>query len=98
MASRSPRALSPSRLSLPAGKPGRKCAAAIEGGRYRTAEGQGIGGPHRVRIVGFDGIATRWQGEDLPDGKSLFSPYQATVDFPRQDGEYNFAIQKSGKK
>lgn len=67
----------------------------IENGLYGTAEGQGIdGGVLHVRIVGFDGVATRWQGEDLPEGKSLFSPYQATVDFPRQDGEYHFAIKK----
>jgi hypothetical protein len=78
---------------------GPEVRVAIEGGWYHTGEGQGIGGgPYRVRIVGFDGVATRWQGEDLPDGKSLFSPYQTTVDFPRQDGEFNFAIQKAGDK
>jgi hypothetical protein len=80
------------------GNKGPDCRVAIVDGRYRTEEDKGfVGGPHVVRIVGYDGVPTRWQGEDLPDGKSLFSPYQAKVDFPQQDGEFNFAITKAGK-
>ena len=70
--------------------------AAIVDGKYRTEAGKGIvGGPHVVRIVGYDGVPARVEGEDLPDGRSLFSPYQVSVDFPRQDSEYNFDIKKA---
>jgi hypothetical protein len=70
--------------------------AAIVDGKYSTDAGKGIiGGPHVVRIVGYDGVPTRVEGEELPDGKSLFPPYQTTVDFPKQDGEHDFAIPKS---
>ena len=72
--------------------------AEIVDGKYQTSAEMGIiGGPHTVRIVGYDGIPARVEGEDLPNGKGLFAPYQTTVDFPKQDSEYNFAITKSGK-
>jgi hypothetical protein len=72
--------------------------AEIIDGKYRTESGKGIiGGPHNVRIVGYDGIPARVEGEDLPDGKSLFAPHQEKIDFPKQDREYNFAIAKAGK-
>jgi hypothetical protein len=72
--------------------------APIENGSYRTETSKGIvGGPHHVKIVGYDGIATSMEGEQLPDGQSLFTPYQTTVDFPKQDSKHNFDIPKSAQ-
>ena len=69
----------------------------IVNGRYSTgAEAGVVGGPHTIRIIGYDGIPTSMEGEKLPDGKSLFPPYQATFDFPKQASEKNFEIPKAG--
>lgn len=69
--------------------------APIVDGRYTTPKDMGlVGGPHRVKIVGYDGIPTAVGGEKIPDGKSLFPPYEAEVDLPKQDGEQNFEVPK----
>lgn len=69
--------------------------AEIKDGHYRTATGKGVsGGPHVVHIVGYDGVATSAEGEELPDGQSLFTPYQTTIDFPKEKVEHNFEIPK----
>lgn len=70
--------------------------AEIKNGQYRTAEGKGVvGGPHIVKVVGLDGIPISMEGEELPDGQSLFIPYQVTIDFPKEKHEHNFEIPKS---
>ncbi len=70
--------------------------APIVEGRYALVTEAGFApGPHSVRITGTDGVATRWQGEDLPEGKTLFSPYQNRIDLPPQDVEFNFDITKA---
>lgn len=56
--------------------------AAITNGEYDTiAGGKGvIGGPHVVRISGFDGIHVA----ELPNGKPLFPDYQTKADLPKE--------------
>tara|TARA_R110002072_G_scaffold303142_1_gene495867 strand:+ start:152079 stop:152564 length:486 start_codon:yes stop_codon:yes gene_type:complete len=67
--------------------------AEIRDGVYRTAAGKGVvGGPHRIRIIGFDGIARTESGEELADGASLFTPYESSIDFPKADTVQNFEI------
>lgn len=67
--------------------------AAIVDGQYRTEPGKGIvGGPHLVRIVGYDGVATQESGEELPDGKSLFIPVQLQITFPTENSERDFEL------
>lgn len=67
--------------------------ASIRNGKYRTDADKGIvGGPHLVRIIGYDGIKTVMEGEELTDGKPLFEPYEASIDFPKQDGTHDFVI------
>lgn len=62
----------------------------IENGEYNTQGGMGaVGGPHIVRITGFDGVADG----DNADGKQLFPPYEANVDLPKESGEKNFNIE-----
>jgi len=68
--------------------------AAITAGQYTTEAGQGaVGGPHRVRIAGSDGIA---KGE-LPQGRSMFSEYHAAVELPKNPSTQDFAIPGSHK-
>ena len=83
---------------LAAGNSGPGGGAAIEDGHYDTgAEAGVVGGPHTVRIVGYDGVPTKMEGETLPDGQPLFAPYETTFDFPDQPTEKNFEIPKAGQ-
>ncbi|MCA9205406.1 MAG: hypothetical protein KDA59_20280 [Planctomycetales bacterium] len=67
--------------------------AEIVDGHYETAAGKGvIGGPHQVRIVGYDGIPISMEGEELTDGQPLFTPYITTIDFPAEDSTQDFTI------
>lgn len=67
--------------------------AEIVDGEYSTESGKGVlGGPYRVKIVGYDGVPTRQSGEELPDGKPLFIPYETTVDFPKESTEKDFDV------
>jgi hypothetical protein len=75
------------------GNAGPGSGARIESGQYRTPPGQGVvGGPHRVKIVGYDGVPTTEEGEELPQGRSLFVPYVTTVDFPKADVRQDFEV------
>jgi hypothetical protein len=72
--------------------------APIENGVYCTPAGKGIvGGPHLVRIVGYDGVPISMAGEEIPEGKLLFPAYETTIDFPKQATEQNFDIPKAAK-
>jgi hypothetical protein len=64
--------------------------ALIKDGRYNTAEtDQGpIGGPHIVRIEGYDGKP----GEELPLGRPLFNDFQQSVDLPQEDTKLDFVV------
>lgn len=76
-----------------AGNSGPGGGAEIRDGVYRTADGKGVvGGPHRIRIIGFDGVARTESGEELADGASLFTPYETTIDFPTADTVQDFEI------
>jgi hypothetical protein len=67
--------------------------APINAGHYRTPAGKGVvGGPHLIRIVGYDGVAVNVEGESLPDGKPLFPPFETTVDFPKESIVHDFQI------
>lgn len=67
--------------------------APIRNGNYRTDADKGIvGGPHKVRIIGYDGVKTIVEGEELTDGKPLFEPYEASINFPKQTSTQDFVI------
>jgi len=71
------------------GNSGPGSMAVIKDGRYDTKEGLGIiGGPHVVRIEGFDGVA---DGDNL-DGALLFPSYRTEVDLPTTSGEVDFEV------
>lgn len=70
--------------------------AEIEDGQFRTDADMGVvGGPHRVRIVGYDGKPTTIEGEEIADGQPLFPPYETQVDFPQENTTHDFAVPKA---
>lgn len=62
----------------------------IENGAYDLKGGMGVvGGPHIVRITGFDGVP---DGENS-DGKLLFQNHEIQIDLPKESGKQDFNIQ-----
>ena len=79
-----------------AGNKGPGGGAPIEQGRFKTDATRGtVGGPHVVKIVGYDGVAVTVEGEQLAHGKPLFAPYETTIDFPKKDGTFEFKVPKA---
>ena len=68
--------------------------AAIRDGRYDTSEsGNGfVGGPHIVRISGFDGVAPN---DDAPYGRPVFLGYEETADLPEGTANKDFDVPAS---
>lgn len=65
------------------GNSGPQGVAEIRNGKYSTADGRGmIGGPHIVRITGFDAIAA--SENDVVN--ALFGEYEVKVDLPAKSG------------
>jgi hypothetical protein len=69
--------------------------ATIKEGKYDTSlDGKGtIGGPHVVRIVGFDGVPS---GQSM-EGKPLFHDYQANADLPAEKTTKDFQVPAQNK-
>jgi hypothetical protein len=79
------------------GNSGPQGAAEIRDGKFDTRNGgRGtIGGPHRVRINGYDGVSQ----DEMHPAKSLFPEYTTTVDLPKEDGTHDFSVPAAkGKK
>lgn len=75
------------------GNSGPGSGAVIKDGRFTTPPKKGhVGGPHRIRIVGYDGVAAVVEGEELLDGKALFEPYETVVDLPKAHAKQNFNV------
>lgn len=61
----------------------------INDGRYQTFAGKGtVGGPHVVRITGYDGPP----GGETSGGRRLFREYRFQVDLPRHDASHDFDV------
>ena len=74
----------------------------IKEGRYRAPSGKGpTPGPHRVRIIGYDGkpgtIDGTPDGMFLPEGKALFAPYETTVDLAADQSQHDFDVPAGAK-
>ncbi|MCX7699624.1 MAG: hypothetical protein N2039_01980 [Gemmataceae bacterium] len=81
------------------GNRGPGTTAGIADGVYRTAPGQGtIGGPHKVRISGYDGkvkpIPGAPDGQTMPANPPLFQNIELEVDLPRADSTMDFHLPK----
>ena len=78
-----------------AGNSGPQGVAEIRDGQYDTADGKGlIGGPHIVRITGFDGVAEN-EMEVVPP---LFAEYQIKSDLPKESGTMDFEVPADAPK
>lgn len=77
------------------GGTGPQALAIIENGQYRTVAGKGVGwGPYLIKVVGYDGKPATQSGEELPDGKPLFIPYETTVNLPRESSTQDIEVQE----
>jgi len=75
------------------GNKGPGSGAKIVDGKFETQDGKGtVGGWHKVRITGSDGIPTTENGEELPDGKQLFPAYETEIELPKEDSEQSFEV------
>jgi hypothetical protein len=73
------------------GNSGPQGFAPLVDGRYDTAAGGrgAVGGPHLVRITGFDGVPL---DDDAPSGQPLFNVYETTVDLPEESMTLDFDL------
>ncbi len=66
--------------------------ATISGGSFDTSSLKGsVGGPHFVRIEGYDGKVT----PEKPQGSLLFNAHRIEIDLPKQDSEQKFEVPAS---
>ncbi|MHC2069418.1 hypothetical protein ACYFX5_18235 [Bremerella sp. T1] len=66
--------------------------AEIKDGKYETPAGKGtVGGPHVVRIDGYDAKNVT---EHDPLGKALFINHMIEVNLPKEKGTEDFTIEK----
>jgi hypothetical protein len=73
---------------------GPAASATIDEGRFETRPGKGaVGGPHRVRIQGYEGGGS---GE-APMGPLLFSEHRTTVDLPEEASTHDFEVPASAQ-
>jgi hypothetical protein len=69
--------------------------AVIQNGVYDTSKNGGkgaVGGPHTVRIHGFDGKGAT---DDSPFGAQLFKPNEQSADLPKEDSTMDFTVAAS---
>jgi len=79
---------------MKAGNSGPGSLAIITNSKYDTSAALGVvGGPHVIRIEGYDGIA---HGDNL-DGKPLFPAYETTAELPTRTSAIDFDVPKKAK-
>ena len=79
------------------GNRGPATTAGISNGQYKTLPGQGtIGGPHTVRISGYDDQVKAMPGapgeQTIPANPPLFENVELKVDLPRSNARYDFHL------
>ncbi|MDB5335783.1 MAG: hypothetical protein JWN70_1402 [Planctomycetaceae bacterium] len=73
--------------------------ADIKAGKYTMRPGMGIvGGPHVVRIFGYDGQIPAGPEKELqPLGKPIFPTYQTALELPKESATQDFDVPATGK-
>ncbi|MCI0460124.1 MAG: hypothetical protein L0Z62_24495 [Gemmataceae bacterium] len=68
--------------------------AEVKDGHYDTRNsGKGvIGGPHNVRLSGFDGKPCVFEGRPMPSGMTIFADYTIAIELPRQATTRDFDV------
>ena len=75
------------------GGAGPASGAAISNGAYATPKGQGTaGGPHKVMIVGQDGVPFDSPEGRIEAGRSLFPAYELEIDLPQTASQQDFDV------
>lgn len=76
------------------GNKGPSAVATITAGKYETAPNFGVvGGPHRARIRGFDGIPVQLPGETpILQGTPLFEEHVIAIDLPEAATRHDFDL------
>jgi len=74
------------------GAPGR---SKIAEGRYDTSSEDGhgvVGGPHKIRIIGLDGLSHGESAGEVGLPNMLFPEYNVSEDLPLKDGVKDFEV------
>jgi len=84
------------------GNRGPGTSAGIANGQYKTPRGQGtIGGPHKVRITGYDGQVKPVPGapgeQTMPANPPLFADVELQVDLPLANAQMDFVVPSAKK-
>lgn len=76
------------------GNNGPAVLAVIKAGRYETPRDKGlVGGPYQLRVTGY-GAAGNSKDPTAPDfGRPLFPVHRVFVEFPKEDYEYDIAVE-----
>lgn len=75
------------------GGSGPAAGAPISHGTYGTPRGQGIaGGPHKVTIVGQDGVPFDSPEGRIEAGRGLFPAYELEIDLPKASSRRDFEV------
>jgi hypothetical protein len=73
--------------------------ADVKDGKYDTASGKGmVGGPHKIQVVGFDGIPVVIAGSKFEEGTPLFPRYEFEADLPSEAGKFDIDVPVTKKK
>lgn len=74
--------------------------AKILNGKYDTsleADSGILGGPHVIRITGFDKKVSGVSGSEVQLPKSLFTEYTLSQDFPKKNSKIDFDVKIDSK-
>jgi hypothetical protein len=74
--------------------------AKILNGKYDTsleADSGILGGPHVIRITGFDKKVSGVSGSEVQLPKSLFTDYTVTQDLPKKNSKIDFEVKIDAK-
>ena len=73
--------------------------ADVKDGKYDTASGKGmVGGPHKIQVVGFDGIPVVIAGSKFEEGTPLFPRNEFEADLPSEAGTFDIEVPVTKKK
>ncbi|MEX2170080.1 MAG: hypothetical protein WD851_12285 [Pirellulales bacterium] len=78
-----------------AGNSGPGARADIKDGKYSTPPDRGhTGGPHIVRIFGYDGVAYQISEDGMmnPMGRPLFESAEVKIELPKETAKRDFAL------
>ena len=65
----------------------------VKDGMFDTTAGKGmVGGPHKIQVVGFDGVSVVISGSRFEEGTPLFPRYEFEADLPSEAGTFDIEV------